>query len=205
MPHVTEPELNEALWALHDRVVRALDGALDVVINADPTRIPEVRTDHRLIERALRELEHAALVRMVESGEDDSPSLTRYLKVGVQMAQIGDLARAMALLTSSKATAVELDSASIVHAVGGRVQERLAAAVSAFADVDIEVARALEPPDPTLTVLLDRLQDIANRRKPEAPVCAKSASHLNLIDALIRSIAGLTRAAGAPAGLFLEG
>lgn len=202
MPHPTDDHLPQSLWALHARVVRAFNGALDAVVRADPSRVADVRTEHRLIERALRDLEHAALVRMVDDATGDATGLTLYLKVGVQLAQIGDLSRAMAVASSTSRTAVDIDAASLMNALGTRLEERLAAALAVFVDMDAERARALEAPDPATDVLVARVMELGEREAKSPPLGAKCASHLRLIDVLIRSIAGLTRTAGAPAALF---
>lgn len=200
MPFLSDPELDAALDALHERVRRALTGAVDAVVNNDLSRAKDVRTDHRLLERSLRDLEHLALVRMVDADAPDAAALTRYLQVGVQLAQIGDLARAMAILPTSSRATIELDSSSVVHAVTRRLEQRLAGVVAAFIARDVEAARALEDADPTVAVLLNRLHELGLKRAPTPPATAKCASHLRLIDSLITSVAGLTRSAGAPMG-----
>lgn len=204
MPHITDADVRDSMITLHRAVDEAFHRALDGVTHPVSAPAGGLRAEHRQVERCLRELEHAVLLRMVQDAETKAGAMTRYLKVGVQLAQISDMARAMAVTTSA-AQGIELDAVSIAHAVGGRLQERMAAAVTAFMDLDVEAARTLEDGDPTVAVLLDKLHDVAARRAPHPPAAAKCASHLRLVDSLIRSIAGLTRSAGAPSTFLPEG
>lgn len=183
-------ELAQAVRTLAGQAIGLVEEAAAAFVADDPDRGREVGADHRQVEQAVSQLEHLALVglaRAQEPAEEDRGH--RHLAVAVLLAQIADRARALApVVPVTGEDAVDIDGASLLHAMAQRCVERARAAVEAFlADAE---PPALVRPDPTMALLLARLQERA-ADGPGPARRAKGGRHLAAIDGLTRSVAAL--------------